>query len=287
VQKNQPNDTLSQIELSQAWFKLCDADVLFVFTLALFSVVGAERVVSANLISLQSAISALLEINAGELLAIIAIYSVLKSNRTTIVLTKVDLTTVSACAIFFLLPERHLPFLGSTLAGVYLWRRYRRDDPLASVGQLWVAISAHEVWGPLFFKIVSAPIIKMEVVVIAMVGQLLGFGLSVDGVILRSPTGWGVFMMEACSSFHNVSLAVLVWLSLLKLSAAAISRPNLVALGVGVCAIICLNVLRILFMTRSAEAYHYWHEGSGALIFSCLALAAVALPTMISVRQKG
>ena len=264
-----------------AWLKLVDGDVLLVFTLALFAA-GSMRFFEAGLYNAQK----VLEVNAGELLAFVAIYSVIKSKSETIVLSRADFAILSACALSFLPPEPRLSFLGAAIAGIYFWRRAGQNTQLASVGQLWVAVSVYELWGPLFFRIVSAPIIQAEVALISKVGELLGFGLNMDGVLLRSPSGWFVIVIEGCSSFHNVSLALLVWLSLLKLGGAQVGRSNLAALGVGVIMIVCLNALQILLMTASEEEYGFWHTGNGAILFSCLTLAAISFPTMISLRRR-
>jgi len=155
------------------------------------------------------------------------------------------------------------------------------------VGQLWLAISCYESFGRLFFKLVSAPLMDAELSFIARMGPALGFQVSRDGIRLVSPDGWFIFMLERCSAFHNLSLAVLVWLSLLKLASAEVHRPQLVALAVAVLSIFLLNALRILLMTPSAAAYHFWHEGAGSVVFSCAAFFAVALPTALSLRQRA
>jgi exosortase/archaeosortase family protein len=269
--------------------KLTDADVLLFYTFALLAVGGVQLFLDGYLHAAQrTAFDAVIlhEVNAGELLAFVALFSVLKSKAAAVRLSRVDLVIISACAMFFLFPKQSLPFVGATIAGVYFWRRRPYNTQLASVGQLWLAISVYRLWGRLLFQVVCAPIIEAEIFVIAKAGQLLGFGLSLDGIRIISPNGWFVYIMEGCSSFHNASLAVLVWLSLVKLAGARVSGSKLMALGVGILAIICLNALRILLMTPSEEAYHFWHEGSGATLFSCLTLGAIAIPTIVSLRHR-
>jgi len=187
--------------------------------------------------------------------------------------------------MLFLPPvSQHFAFLGATIAGLYFWLRRPHNAQLAQVGQLWLAISVYESLGRLFFKLVSAPIIQAEVSIIAKVGPLLGFAVSLDGIRLTSPNGWFIYILESCSSFHNVSLAILVWLSLVKLGRAEIRGRQLIALGAAILAIICLNVLRILLMTPSQEFFFFWHDGNGTIIFSCLTFLAVAVPTGASLR---
>ncbi len=275
-----------QGRLASSKLKLTDADVLLFYTFALFAVGGVQRFLDEYSKGVQPAVSSLFAVNAGELLAFVAIYSVLKAKIDIVVLSRVDFTIISVCAMFFLLPQRTLPFAGATIAGLYFWRRRPYNARLASAGQLWLAISLYEAWGRMLFNIVSAPLIQLEAFVIAKIGQWIGAGLSLDGIRIYSPSGWFVFILEGCSSFHNASLAVLIWLSLIKLAGAKVSGSKLVALGVGVLAIICLNVLRLLLMTPSEEAYNFWHGASGAIIFSCLTLGAIAVPTAISLRPR-
>jgi exosortase/archaeosortase family protein len=267
-------------------FALVDSDVLIIYSLALLVIASfqqfSEAMSDTGLAPYR--VRTLFELNAGELLTLIAVWSVVKSKQRPIVLSKLDLAVVAFCSLFFLTPmPQSSPFLGATLAGMYFWR-WRRNTHLASCGQLWLALSGYEVWGRAFFRIASDPIIRAETAVVAAIGQQLGFDLSLDGEMFRSPNGWSIYILDACSSFHNVSLAILVWLSLLKLSRSKVTHSALAALAVGVVGIIFLNVFRILLMTLSEQDYRFWHEGNGASVFSCLTLAAIALPTLISLR---
>jgi hypothetical protein len=290
LQKIVSSKSLFQGRFAALALKLTDADVLLFYTFSLLAVGYIQRFLDAYLHGAQRSafeVAVTYEVNAGELLAFVAIYSILKSKIDTVRLSRVDFAVISACAMFFLPPNPSLPFVGATIAGLYFWRRHPCNAQLGSAGQLWLAISFYRFWGRHFFQIVSAPIIQAEAFVIAKAGQLFGFGLSLDGIRLYSPNGSFVFILEGCSSFHNASLAVLIWLSLIKLAGAKVSGSELMALGVGILAIVCLNVLRILLMTPSGEAYLFWHEGSGATIFSCLTLGAIAGPTIISLRLRS
>ena len=289
LQKIVSSKSLFQGRFAALPLKLTDADVLLFYTFSLLAVGYIQRFLDVYLHGAQRSayeVAVTYEINAGELLAFVAIYSILKSKIDTVRLSRVDFVVILACAMFFLPPSPGLPFVGATVAGLYFWRRGPSNAKLASAGQLWVAISFYRFWGRHFFQIVSAPIIQAEAFVIGKAGQLFGFGLSLDGIRLHGPNGWFVYILEGCSSFHNASLAVLVWLSLIKLAGTKVSGSTLMALGVGILAIICLNVLRIVLMTPSEEAYHFWHEGSGATLFSCFTFGAIAVPTILSLRLQ-
>jgi exosortase/archaeosortase family protein len=269
---------------------LADADLIFAYSLSIIvaAVVGkwigfpdAHATVAGIALNIA-------DINAGEALAACAMASIAFGARRTLALTATDILVIIAAALFFLPPApSNSPFIGATLAGLYFWRG-RRDIPaLASLGQLWIAISAHAAWGPFVFRIISEPILRLETLTIAALGRAAGLGLVVRDAELAAPSGWSVYILGPCSSFHNLSLAVLVWLSLLKLGRDPIKSSAWAALFLGAVLIIILNILRILLMMGSEADYYYWHDGPGRSLFICLTLAAIALPTVLSRRRAG
>ena len=265
-----------------------DADLILAYCLAVFvaAVIGKwVGLPAAHGVGFGNAFD-IADINAGEALALGAMVSIALGARQILRLTSSDILVIMAGALFFL-PSAppSSPFIGATAAGLYFWWARRDSTALSSLGQLWIAISAHAAWGPFVFRILSAPILRLETSVIAALGHVAGLGLVVRDAQVAAPSGWSVYILGPCSSFHNLSLAMLVWLSLLKLGRDRIAAPAWGALFAGAGLIILLNMLRILLMTLSEADYYYWHDGSGRSIFICLTLAAIAWPTVLSRRS--
>jgi exosortase/archaeosortase family protein len=261
-----------------------DGAVLVVFCLAAVALGSVPRFLGYA--SGATSFKKLFEFNAGEFLTLFAVFSLAKSPRDAISLSGRDLVVLVACSLFFLPPEpQNIPFLGVTIAGLYFnWRQPNRA--LRSIGQVWVALSVCEAWSGVFFKLVATPVLSIEAFLVVKVGQLLGFGLSLDGVLIRSPNDWDLYLLEACSSFHNLCLAFLVWFSLLKISNARTDIDKFLALLLSAVTIVVLNTIRVLLMTRSEDMYLFWHQGNGQIVYSTLALAAAALPTLALIRRE-
>lgn len=260
--------------------KFGDADILLLYSAALFVISGVQKFLEG------ASFNVLFEFNAGEMLALCAVYIVVKSKSGAIALTRTDLAVIAACSLFMLPPvSQHFAFFGASLAGLYFLLRKPRDSRLFDVGLLWLALSTYETFGRLLFKLISGPLMQLELFFIAKIGPWLGFSFVRDGIRLVSPSGWYVYMMEQCSSFHNISLALLIWLSLLKIASAEVRRPQFVALGVAIFSIILLNAFRVMLMTLSPPAHYFWHFGAGSLLFSSATFLAVALPTAVSLRR--
>jgi exosortase/archaeosortase family protein len=255
--------------------QITDTNILVLFTAAALGLKIAGQAMSAQDV----------EGNAGEILGLIATWSVLRPGAKHIVLFNADFVAISLCSLLFLPPYAQTPFIALTIAALYFWVRRRGVPELVSAAQIWIAISCYETWGRSFFSIVSTPIIKLESKMVAAIGRLFHLGLESNSIVITAPSGWSVYVAEGCSSFHNLSLAFLIWLSLIKIAGAEpISRATLTALSGGVVMIIGLNGLRIVLMALSEENYNFWHNGQGAGIFSTLALAVIVAPTMFSLR---
>ena len=130
-----------------------DAAILLLYSVALCVIAGVERfLVGASL-------DGLVDFNAGEILALCAIYSVVTAKT----------------AEHYALPRRsrgHLSlraapaaarvaafrFLRGWRAGLYFVLRHPRNAPLSQVGLLWLAISFYESFSQLLFKFISADV---------------------------------------------------------------------------------------------------------------------------------
>jgi exosortase/archaeosortase family protein len=262
-----------------------DADPVLAFTVGLIILSATPRILGYYQFGVTQTERSFV-LNAGELLAFFAVFTIVQPRPARIKLSDCDLAVLAGCSLLFVPPyPQNLPFLGASLAGIYIYWR-GGDARLKSVGQIWLALSMCEVWGRVVFRIVAVPTLRAESILVAKAGNLLGLGLSIDGVLIRTPGGWSMYLLDACSSFHNLSLAFLVWLSLLKLSEAQANLSKVVALVIGMVAVVGLNTVRLLLMTRSEASYQYWHQGDGQVVYSIVALLAIALPTLALLRSN-
>lgn len=228
----------------------------------------------------------LIELDLGEMFAAAAVASlVFSAPRSRPALRRFDLAILTACALSWFLPEAHAVYAGMTLAGGWLVIRRAHDRLLAEVGQIWLAVSVCELWSKLAFKLFYHIIEPAEVAVMAWFGRFAFPGLQASGVYLSTRPDWSIVMLEGCSAFHNLSLAVLIWLCVLKIAGQRLSRGAIGALAVSATLVVAINVARILAMLPSSAAYHYWHDGTGSIIVALTSAMASVLPIIIYVER--
>ncbi|MHC2104565.1 hypothetical protein [Methylobacterium sp.] len=229
----------------------------------------------------------LVELKFGEVFAALATAVLLFTAREVRpALTRSDLGILVAGALTWFLPEPHAVYAGMTLVAAWFLVRRSEDRLLADIGQIWLALSVCELWSKLVFKLFYHAIEPFEVAVMAWVGRLAFPGLHATGVYLSTRPDWSIVMLEGCSAFHNLSLAALIWLCVLKIAGRPIGRGALGALAASAILVVAINIARILAMLPSAEAYHHWHDGAGSVTVALVSVAASLLPIIIHVERS-
>ena len=228
----------------------------------------------------------LLELDIGEAFASAAILSLLLSSpHARLGLARLDLGVLILCALSWFLPEFHAVYLGMTLAGLWLFFRRPREGNLRDIAQVWLALSLCQLWGKLAFKVFYLVIEPYEVGLMARLGQWVFPNLTLSGFNLSTHADWSVVILEGCSAFHNLSLATLLWLCVLKIAGRRADWGAFAGLAISAVLIVAINMARILAMVPSRDAYQFWHDGSGAAFVALVSLAASVLPIMIRIER--
>ena len=95
--------------------------------------------------------------------------------------------------------------------------------------------------------------------------------------VVTSPSGHGIVVYDYCSSFHNLSVAALCWLTVRALRDHSWEARDFVTGGVvGMTMVLC-NLARLCLMAWDADLYQYWHNGPGTIIFNIGASTVVFL----------
>jgi hypothetical protein len=212
---------------------------------------------------------------------------ILAGHRRPLVLTKSDLIVLVCSAAAWFVPEQHGVYIALTLGGGWLIISRRSERLIASIAQIWIALSVHELWGKLVFKLVYQSVATVEVGILYKIGRLFYGGLDMEGATLSVRNDWSIVVLEGCSSFHNLSLTVLIWLSILKIAEQTVSPAALRALGASAFLVIAINIARILVMLPSREAYLYWHDGTGSTWVAFSSVLAAIAPILYCVERRA
>lgn len=189
-----------------------------------------------------------------------------------------DLTIalLACCAALFSLH----PLVSGTalmLVGLYLWQTAHGDEKLKSAAVVALALATNLYWAPKIFEFVSLPLLRADA---ALVGTLVSmFAPDVswsDTIITFNSHSIGIY--GACSSFHNISLGLLCWITITKLMRSEWVASDFTAGLMVTAAVVILNTGRLALMARGQAEFVYWHDGPGADLFAwTTTLTVVAL----------
>jgi hypothetical protein len=259
--------------------KVHDRHVMMAFATCIACAVIWQRIVfdSSGTISFGQILNA--PLGAGEALALFALFSLISRMGNDTLLSRADLLLIAAAGAAFTLPSLKAGSIAMTPVAVMLITR--RDARLASIGQLLLALAFYQLYGRLIFDFVAPYVLWLETG--AVTGLLSFFGdFSQNGADIVAPSGHTIFIEPPCSAFHNITVATLIWLSLIKIERLQIVLSDWWTLGAMIAATILLNTIRIALMAQSAPMLQYWHDGQGVVIVSIVTLASLLGISLLS-----
>jgi hypothetical protein len=162
------------------------------------------------------------------------------------------------------------------------FRGRRRQS--GSAGIVLAALSFQQLWGHFVFEILSYPLLRAETAVIGTILDATGTGAVWRDNIITEPDGHGLVILTACSSFHNLSIGLLCWISISRLRNQNWRSRDLTGAIIVAGIMVLVNGARLYMMALDTARYNYWHHGTGSQIFAVGASLAVLLICYLGAR---
>ena len=178
-------------------------------------------------------------------------------------------------------------WVAATGIAVYLWLFNAGDRKLRAAGVVLAALSVQELWGHIFFNLVTFRCSAPRPPSSERCWRLVRPGTVWHDNAITGPNGYGIVIINSCSSFHNLSLAMLCWLTVSRLRHQDWRVRDFVIGGAIGVTMILFNVARICLMGWDIDLYHYWHDGIGAEMYAIGASLTILLLSLYGSRPAG
>ena len=216
---------------------------------------------------------------AGEALALFALFVVITRMKNDALFTRIELFIIAALGAAFVLPSMKVACVAMTATALMFLTR--SDARLTSIGQLLLALMSFQYFARLIFALIAPYALWLET--IAVTTLLSGLGdFSRDGFDIVGPNGHTIYIELPCSAFHNISVAVIIWLGLIKIERLHFVRSDWWALAAMIGVTILVNTIRISLMAQSLTMHQYWHNGAGVTIVTVVMLVSVLAISLLS-----
>ena len=234
--------------------------------------------------SLEALLSDLLAIGIFQYLAWYVIFRLLGSSDRAPAAGSRDFLVTGAFLLLVFLPTSKMIWVAATGIAFYLWLFNGGDRKLCAAGVVLAALSVQELWGHIFFNFFTFQFLRAETAVVGIILEVVRPGTVWHDNAIMGPDGHGVVIINSCSSFHNLSLAMLCWLTFSRLRYQDWRARDFVIGGAIGITMILFNVARICLMAWDSDLLHYWHDGTGAQIYAIGASLTIVLLSLYGSR---
>src|SRR5271165_4806508 len=163
--------------------------------------------------TLPDLVTSLLSVGVFQYMAWFAVFRLLGAADRTKMASNRDWAVVLGLCLIVFLPYRRAAWIAATAIGLYSALLSGGDRKLRSCGIVLVALSVQEFWGHQLFDLIATPLLRAEAAVVGTILQTIQRGAAWQGNIITDQNGWSIVIYPFCSSFHNVSLALLCWVT--------------------------------------------------------------------------
>ena len=174
-----------------------------------------------------------------------------------------DLAALTVYAAALLVPSSGFSAIAVMALGGWEILRRPRDVNYRAGIIIFIAAAARELWVATAMKMLSPVLLHIDAVLTRTTLGLLGHPSVVTGNLIETDQGMVLAVLMTCSSFANISLALLTWLVLTRWLRPHFRRRDLAAALLVALAVIIVNLTRLTIMGLGPVDYELAHGSIG------------------------
>ena len=180
------------------------------------------------------------------------------------------------------IPHPSFSWLAITLLALYEYKHSVFGTPRRRGAALMFGLTIPMFWGKIVFALFSSWILKGDALLVSMVTHSANVG---NVVSLPHQNGF-LWVAPACSSFSNISLAMLCWLMFTEYAGRPRSAEDYVTCFFASVNVVMVNVARISLIAVRPDLYDQLHGPLGATIASWLTAITVLATCAYGVKRE-
>jgi len=196
-------------------------------------------------------------------------------------------------AVGVMVPSSAFSAMAIMALGTWELLRRPRDVHYRAGVIIFIAAGARELWVATAMKMLSPWLLHIDAVLTRTALGWLGHPSVVTGNLIETDQGMVLAVLMSCSSFANISLALLTWLVLTRWLRPHFERRDLAATLLVALAVIVVNLTRLTIMGLGPVDYELAHGPIGrtttelAILITTLAVTHWGLSNGSEARAAG
>lgn len=172
--------------------------------------------------------------------------------------------------------------IGLLLCGVYLAFASPADSPDRRIALIMIALTGPLIWGRFLLALMGPSLLRVD----ARLAGLLA-GAPVQGNVISLPSEHGdLYVALGCSSVHNMSLALLLFVALTQVLRLRYTPLLLLTCLGAMLAMATVNVLRLATLARIPQHFDLIHTGWGGSLFGAISFIAAGAVIVWGIRAE-
>jgi hypothetical protein len=196
-------------------------------------------------------------------------------------ITAIDLAAAAAVLILTAIPVPKVSWMALTISSIYISRASLRGSATQRAALICLALTAPMLWGPALMHAYFQPFQWLDAWLISGVT-----GTERLGNLVQLANGPGYLMIgQACSSFHNISLAILASVTASQIGGGTRSLGQLGWCLLACASVLAVNVMRISLIGLHPNYYDVLHGPLGSTVANWLSMGLIAVICYFGVRR--
>jgi hypothetical protein len=185
------------------------------------------------------------------------------------------------------LPDDNAAWVGLSALAAFVFFTFPKDRSLRAAAVVMLALATQLFWGRILFELVAFQIEVFDAKLAAGLLSLLHQSVTLKDNFIGTASHQ-IVIYEACTSFHNISIAMLAWVAITKFIRLEWRASDLATAAVLIVVTVAMNSLRLFLMASSApDLLDYWHTGTGSQIINASLSAMIAIICLLGVRRSA
>jgi hypothetical protein len=196
-------------------------------------------------------------------------------------ITAIDLAAAATVLILTAIPVPKVSWMALTISSIYISRASLRGSATQRAALICLALTAPMLWGPALMHAYFQPFQWLDAWLISGVT-----GTERLGNLVQLANGPGYLMIgQACSSFHNISLAILASVTASQIVGGTRSLGQLGWCLLACASVLAVNVMRISLIGLHPNYYDVLHGPLGSTVANWLSMGLIAVICYFGVRR--
>ncbi len=258
---------------------------LFVFAFLLLTLNALTNFIGDSVLIRGWPLAALMlfDVSAIVWLAIGAALHLLWDAQQNVAMRRADYGWLGAALLAAFVPIPALSSIMLTGFAGWGWCSSAPRSALRRASAIVLSITAFLLWGRITLAWGAGPLLQLDARFVSLIS-----GMRSAGNVVNFADGSHFMIAPGCSSLHGISLALILWTTVVQYFGIGLSARSWWTLAIAIMAMILINGIRLSMIALHPHDFDYWHSGSGAALFGWVALAvamAVVYTGLVSARR--